>query len=765
MDVLLLVVKATVLLALSLAVSVAWRRSPRRVHRLWTLTFVALVALPILSPSLPSVRIPVINQWLPIQPEGADARTVPLTSFRANEVDRIVGPVPEPSGPATSQSPTPNGTPLMPRLPRWLVVWVAGTFAALAMLLLSVWRVRQLSRNAQVLNDPAWRQETIDIAQLLGGPRTVRLLVSEDVVMPMAGQTWTSTIFLPVSATTWGSERRRAVLGHEIAHLVAHDPRRHLLARLMLAMYWFHPLAWLAARWDAQACEIACDETVVDQVGIRRSTYATALLDLSSPRRSVGFGAVAMARHSRIERRVIHILRDRKPAGSRALPVAQAVIAAALATAAVIAQPAIGTTSDPAGSAVGQPVLPDDLQPAMDSMPDRQRESGVAPGRAQISLGANVSCEADPATGVGMVVSEVKRSTDYVRSLSQSFGELHLCYVADGHRASTVERPSVMAAVAARSVLQVRYRNAIQRLEFAPKSTAERWSVNGVQRPVEGTVNRWHRSMLTVLDTTWQIISLNAEVKAIQADIAGTQPSDERRMASLKQRLTALDADRRVAQLKLVRASEVQDLRQLVETIGGIETPPASAAMSVPVCEFAPPGESAAGRGRRVLRETFEDLSVCIRIDEGNVFEAIPPSQLLQRARYAVVESRRGGEVRQIELQRGAGGALVETWRVNGEVRPIDAAAANWRARILPVIETSWQIWALRGEEGLLNGRISLLLGQVSTQEIGTGAADRQIERLRRQIDALDVDRRIAQWNGRREIELDALRRALADLQ
>src|SRR5260370_6837174 len=98
----------------------------------------------------------------------------------------------------------------------------------------------------------------------------------------MAGGCWQPTVFLPAAARDWTTERRDVVLTHELAHLAGRDPLRHALARVAVALYWFHPLAWIAAARASAAREAACDEAVI-ATGVRPSTYARILLRSQDP--------------------------------------------------------------------------------------------------------------------------------------------------------------------------------------------------------------------------------------------------------------------------------------------------------------------------------------------------------------------------------------------------------------------------------------------------------------------------------------------------
>src|SRR5262249_49571914 len=86
-------------------------------------------------------------------------------------------------------------------------------------------------------------------------------------------------IVLPASAQTWDGDRLRHVLLHEMAHILRRDLVGHSMARLACAVYWFHPVVWVAARRLRAESERACDDLVLDS-GVRPSDYAQHLLDL-----------------------------------------------------------------------------------------------------------------------------------------------------------------------------------------------------------------------------------------------------------------------------------------------------------------------------------------------------------------------------------------------------------------------------------------------------------------------------------------------------
>ncbi len=129
------------------------------------------------------------------------------------------------------------------------------------------------------------------------------------------------------------------MLTHEMTHVHRRDVLRQFMARVVVAIYWIHPLTWLAARFAAVAREEACDEKVL-ALGTRPSDYATHLLALAAdahterPALSLPMGQRA---HPPLEKRVLAILnahprhRSTMAAGLVAVAISIAGMSAAVA--------------------------------------------------------------------------------------------------------------------------------------------------------------------------------------------------------------------------------------------------------------------------------------------------------------------------------------------------------------------------------------------------------------------------------------------------
>jgi beta-lactamase regulating signal transducer with metallopeptidase domain len=321
MNWLLLVIKVTLLFLAAFGTAALLRRSAAWTHHLiWSGLFASVVALPLLSAMLPRIDIPVPGVWrieIPMtgHTDGAPA-TRAVSAGGADVVDRLVPRNAPP--PAVQSSRGVGDAPIRPSASRFLLtIWLTGAFAALGALVLSLVRLGRLARTARVVTDPAWQSAVASIGARLRLRVPVRIVESPDVDTPMAGGCWQPTVFLPAAARDWTTERRDVVLTHELAHLAGRDPLRHALARVAVALYWFHPLAWIAAARASAAREAACDEAVI-AAGVRRSTYARILLDLSehATRSPLTTGALPIVQRSHLERRLLTILNgDARPAG------------------------------------------------------------------------------------------------------------------------------------------------------------------------------------------------------------------------------------------------------------------------------------------------------------------------------------------------------------------------------------------------------------------------------------------------------------------
>ncbi len=113
------------------------------------------------------------------------------------------------------------------------------------------------------------------------------------------------------------------ILAHERAHLARRDHWRKPIAYLLLAVFWFQPLFWIAYYLLRRDVEFACDERAIRMLGSDRECktgYAKALLESSSQRSYVAKLSSPLAFGGmQVKRRVSSVLTYKKPAAVRML--------------------------------------------------------------------------------------------------------------------------------------------------------------------------------------------------------------------------------------------------------------------------------------------------------------------------------------------------------------------------------------------------------------------------------------------------------------
>lgn len=332
--------KSTAVLAIAwLATLLLRRRSAAARHLVWTGAAAAIVALPLLALALPALHLPGLV--VPVN-TGLLFQTTVTASHAAG--------APSAAQAAAAVPATPT-----PWRPDWMLyvmlAWTAGAAVGLLQMIVAAAVVARVRRAAVPFGDA---NHCRSLARSLGIRHAVDVLEARPGAMPMTFGVLRSAILLPSDAARWSEERRRVVLLHELAHVRRGDTATHLLARVALALNWWNPLAWTAWRQFLKERERATDDLVL-QAGARASDYAGHLLEVARTMQNapaMGWAAIAMARPSQLEGRLLAIL---DPRVNRNCPRRAATgLAAILAVAAVLPLAAVQSQDT-----VTQSVAPD----------------------------------------------------------------------------------------------------------------------------------------------------------------------------------------------------------------------------------------------------------------------------------------------------------------------------------------------------------------------------------------------------------------------
>lgn len=353
-------IKATVLLALvALVAHLLRRKSAALRHMLWTLAIVGIVALPVLTALVP-FRLRILPATTPSPSVQRERDPSPSTPATVSEpvVSLASDPAPPPSEPPRGLLGPLDLTSMLAAL------WLVGTLILLARLIIGLVIVRGIARRAVSTTDASWRSLADRCARSLG-VGSVDLRRSDDVAMPFACGLIKAAIVLPSSSDEWSAARREAVLMHEFAHISRGDLAMNTLSHFVRAFYWPHPLAWLATYRLRVEGERACDDAVL-RAGALPSDYAEHLLSIvRTVGNTVPSVALAMARRSDFEGRLLAILESGIPRGGltrwRAIGVAAAFVFVVMPLAAMApapASPAAVATPTSSAATLSAPAAP-----------------------------------------------------------------------------------------------------------------------------------------------------------------------------------------------------------------------------------------------------------------------------------------------------------------------------------------------------------------------------------------------------------------------
>lgn len=175
-------------------------------------------------------------------------------------------------------------------------IWAAGILVFAMYFTVSTWRLRRKVRMAVLIQEPK---------------RTCRVYECDSLLSPFAAGIFCPRIYLPCHLR---GKPREMVLLHEQYHIARKDYLVKLLAFLLLAVYWFHPLVWAAWFGMCRDMEMSCDEKVLEQLGEEhKKEYGMTLLACAVNGHPDHWMPLAFGEQD-VEDRIRHALKFRKPA-------------------------------------------------------------------------------------------------------------------------------------------------------------------------------------------------------------------------------------------------------------------------------------------------------------------------------------------------------------------------------------------------------------------------------------------------------------------
>ena len=225
------------------------------------------------------------------------SETIPsnIEMMQKPAIDSGITAINEAVNPAISHSfspdPMTSANPLQIIIPVLSIVWIVGMAAMLLYALISYIRLKKSVGASVPVRDNILACDEVKSPFILG------------IIKPL--------IYVPSSIE---GEAMDYVITHESAHIQRRDHWWKPFGYLLLTVYWFNPLCWLAYVLLCRDIEMACDEKVIrDMDKGSVAAYSQALLDCSFPRRRIAACPLAFGEVG-VKERVKSVLNYKKPA-------------------------------------------------------------------------------------------------------------------------------------------------------------------------------------------------------------------------------------------------------------------------------------------------------------------------------------------------------------------------------------------------------------------------------------------------------------------
>ena len=177
------------------------------------------------------------------------------------------------------------------------VCWIGGTILMLVYMMLGWFGLHK-----------SLRQAIPEMVEFNG--KQIKVYRTENQKAPFLLGISSPKIYMPYGMD---GKELEYVLAHELMHIHRKDYLLKPLSFMVLSLYWFHPLVWVAYLLLGKDIEMACDEQVLrENASMDRVEYARALLACSSEPRKFYVCPVAFG-ESDVKMRVKNVLNYKKP--------------------------------------------------------------------------------------------------------------------------------------------------------------------------------------------------------------------------------------------------------------------------------------------------------------------------------------------------------------------------------------------------------------------------------------------------------------------
>ena len=226
------------------------------------------------------------------EPEGLpdDGAKETVGAIIGGETEQTGDDVELPENTAPYEPNTPVKHPIQKLVAAGVMLWLSGMAIMTGYAVISYLRIHRKVSEAVPFKDNILLCDHIDTPFILG------------MIRPR--------IYLP---SAMAESDLVYVIAHEQSHLSRKDHWWKPIGFILLTVYWFHPLLWVAYILLCRDIELACDERVIREMGVDiKKSYSDALINCSVPRKMVTACPLAFG-ETGVKNRIKSVLNYKKP--------------------------------------------------------------------------------------------------------------------------------------------------------------------------------------------------------------------------------------------------------------------------------------------------------------------------------------------------------------------------------------------------------------------------------------------------------------------
>ncbi len=148
------------------------------------------------------------------------------------------------------------------------ILWCIGIFLMLIKLIQSIYHFHAIKKSALPLQNPTVNRLYQNCSAEMQLKKPIPIYSTAFLRSPIIAGLLKPCIYLPIHLISdYNENDMKFMLLHELGHYKYKDALANYFMNVVGVLYWFHPLVWYALKEMKNDREVACDTTVLKQIG------------------------------------------------------------------------------------------------------------------------------------------------------------------------------------------------------------------------------------------------------------------------------------------------------------------------------------------------------------------------------------------------------------------------------------------------------------------------------------------------------------------